>query len=88
MTKKHFIALAAMMAETRPIEPDPEGIRWLSVESQGRGRAQYNAALSQWRCDVRGIASVCAGINGRFDTRFYDACGYEIRLSDTEGAKS
>ena len=75
MTKRHFEALAAALNESRPILDGP---------ARGANLAWYKAAITQWRSDVRAIASVLIAHNPRFDTRFYAACGYDT----TEGAQS
>ena len=66
MTKRHFEAIAAALKEAKPV-----------LDMRGEDLEWFNAALPQWRSDVRAIASVLLAHIPRFDARFYEACGYE-----------
>lgn len=86
MTRKHFEALAAALRLSKPDQPTnngPDSRKWDWPTWE---------ALSQWRADVRAIASVLLAHNPRFDTRFYAACGYEAQpgsaTSEAEGDTS
>jgi hypothetical protein len=59
MTKKHFAALAANLATTRPESPN---VNW-SDSAYLTGRA----ALDQWQLTRDGIAMFCSTQNPNFD---------------------
>jgi hypothetical protein len=60
MTRQHFNALAAALAQSRPDSDD--------TQTQGR-------LLEQWANDVYVIANACARFNPNFDrSRFVEAC--------------
>ncbi len=64
MTRKHFEALAQSLRFARP--------------DRGEESPAPTPAVAQWRADVRAVADVLAGSNGRFDRgRFYRAAGME-----------
>jgi hypothetical protein len=64
MSKKHFIALAEALRNTRPSEPE-------DPMSRDDG---YLCAKAQWNRDVRVVADVC-NYNPQFDyQRFLDRC--------------
>lgn len=67
MTRKHFEALAAALKDSKP-EPT----------QYCHHTSPPGPQLEQWRADVRAIAAVCIAHNPRFDTRFFEACGYEL----------
>jgi hypothetical protein len=64
MTKKHFIALAAALMETRP------GFVGYRKDCSDR--------MKVWFKDIDTVADVCARFNPNFDReRFLAACGVE-----------
>jgi len=73
MTKQQFEALAAALKRSRPGGMDPDC-------SESDFNAQQ-AAMDQWRADVRAIARVEIVCMFPRDTRFYAgfyaACGYD-----------
>jgi hypothetical protein len=70
VTRKHFQALADTLRHARPLWPHEDFGRFSDAEAQ--------TAVDQWTRDVRAVADVCAGQNGRFDRRrFYAACGLD-----------
>lgn len=70
MTRKHFNAIAASLARTRP---DPT-----VVASTPEAVARYMGRYFQWLEDCEHIADACQMENVRFDrARFLEACGVE-----------
>ena len=64
MTRKHFIALAKALKETKPMED----ITLLQ-----------DTLLLQWQTDVIAITEVLSMSNDRFDAdRFLKACNYKL----------
>ena len=70
MSKKHFEAIAAALANAKP-----------HIESSNSADLEFeynNAWLHQWQRDVLAIADVCCSFNNNFNrSRFLSACGYE-----------
>lgn len=66
MTKKHFVALAAALKSSAPLD-------------KGALNDDTDCALiRQWRDDCRAVASVCAQFNPNFNrAKFLKACGME-----------
>ena len=65
MSKKHFIALAQALANSRPY-------RVLNTVLATDGQVAH---FCQWQRDVQAIAEVCESSNPHFDWhRFIDAC--------------
>ena len=70
MSRKHFKELADGLRHARPLWPAADIGRFSDPEAQ--------AAVDQWKSDVRTVADACMYFNGRFDRdRFYRACGLE-----------
>jgi hypothetical protein len=66
MSRKHFEAVAWALLQQRPDDKYAPSRDWA------------NGQREQWEHDVRAMADVLAGTNGRFDRgRFYRAAGYE-----------
>lgn len=61
MTKKHFVALAAVLKSQRP---------------HGMDANTLFGSLPQWNSDVQAMANFCQSQNAQFDReRFLAACG-------------
>ena len=68
MTKKHFEALAAALADCKPI---------LSNDGSLNTALRFGE-VQIWLDSVRSVATVCAQFSPKFDrARFFKACGVE-----------
>jgi hypothetical protein len=64
MSKKHFIALAVELRDSRPFEEDDEDERIVWIRRM------------QWNHDVKGVARACRVSHVNFDyDKFIKACG-------------
>ena len=69
MSRKHFQAIAASLANSKPCILAPVG---------HKDRVKQMRHLEQWRIDVLAMVAVCRQFNSNFNKdRFLGACNYE-----------
>lgn len=68
MTKKHFVALAAVLADMKPAD--------LAHNKQSYADGLRMGQIAQWKATAEAIAHFCQSQNAQFDReRFLATCG-------------